>query len=181
MRVIERALNGVLLLEPTVYQDARGSFFESFNARQWQALTGHAPLFVQDNQSYSRRGVLRGLHYQIRQAQGKLVRCLSGAIYDVCVDLRRASPTFGQWCGWELSADNRRMVWLPEGFAHGFLVLSDQADCLYKTTDYWAPDAERTLAWNDPALAISWPMSSSPILSEKDKMGLPLNQAELFD
>lgn len=182
MRLVEKAPSGALLLEPTVFGDERGYFFESFNARRWRELTGSADAFVQDNQSRSGRHVLRGLHYQISQVQGKLVRCVEGVMFDVCVDIRRSSPTFGQWVGWELSAANHRMVWVPKGFAHGFLVLSEFAVCLYKTTDYWLPESERSIAWNDPALGITWPLrGSEPVLSGKDRAAVPLSQAEVFD
>lgn len=181
MRVIEQALGAALLLEPVLYRDARGHFFESFNAGVWATLVGDSRPFVQDNQSLSARNVLRGLHYQITQPQGKLVTCLQGALFDVCVDLRRASPTFGQWVGWELSEQNHRLAWIPEGFAHGFLVLSEQAKVLYKTTDFWSPQGERILAWNDPDLAIAWPLQGAPVLSARDAQGLRLSQAEVFD
>lgn len=181
MRVLDRVLGGVMLLEPAVHGDARGYLFESYNARAWQDLVGTTRAFVQDNQSLSARNVLRGLHYQITRPQGKLVRCVQGALFDVCVDLRRGSPTFGQWSGWDLSEENHRMVWIPEGFAHGFLVLSERATCLYKTTDFWVREAERVLAWNDPRLAIAWPLQGEPVLSARDAQGLPLSQAQVFD
>lgn len=180
MRIVEQALDGVLLLEPVVFSDVRGHFFESFSAHRWQALTGMTEAFVQDNQSRSERNVLRGLHYQLGQPQGKLVRCVEGALYDVCVDLRRASPTFGHWAGWELSAENHRMVWIPKGFAHGFLVLGASAVCVYKTTDYYAPEAERTIIWDDPQLAIRWPLQGPPVLSARDAEGVPFARAQVF-
>ena len=181
MRITRTTLPGVLLIEPRVFEDTRGWFLESFNARQFEAATGvHAP-FVQDNFSHSKRNVLRGLHYQLPHAQGKLVQILSGRVFDVAVDLRRSSSTFGQWVGNILSAEDHHQVWIPEGFAHGFLTLSDTASVLYKVTNYYAPDCERTLAWNDPALGIQWPLQSEPVLSEKDKHGLSLQVAPLFD
>ena len=180
MQVIERALNGVVLLEPKVFGDDRGFFLESWNRRGFRELTGVDAEFVQDNHSCSARNVLRGLHYQIRQPQGKLVRVVAGRVFDVAVDLRRASPSFGQSYCTDLSAENRRQVWIPPGFAHGFFVLSDSAEFLYKTTDYWAPAHERSLLWNDPALGIAWPLAGEPTLSAKDRDGMPLAQAETF-
>jgi dTDP-4-dehydrorhamnose 3,5-epimerase len=178
---VERAsIPDVLLLEPKVFGDARGFFFESYNRRAFAAATGLDVEFVQDNQSRSSRNVLRGLHYQIRQAQGKLVRVASGEIWDVAVDLRRGSPSFGRWAGAKLDADSHRMLWVPPGFAHGFIALSEQADVLYKATDYYAPEHERTLLWNDPALAISWPLAGEPVLADKDRRGTPLSAAETF-
>ncbi len=174
------AIPDVLLVEPRVFGDERGFFFESWNHRVF-AEAGIAAEFVQDNHSRSRRGVLRGLHYQIRHAQGKLVRAASGEVFDVAVDLRKASPTFGRAVGVVLSATNKRMLWIPPGFAHGFLVLSDEADFLYKTTDYWFPEHERTLLWNDPALKIDWPLAGVPILAAKDAAGRPLATADVFD
>jgi dTDP-4-dehydrorhamnose 3,5-epimerase len=171
---------GVLVLEPRVFGDERGAFFETWNRRAFAAVVGRDVEFVQDNHSTSGRGVLRGLHYQVQQAQGKLVRVISGEVFDVAVDLRRSSPTFGRWVGERLSARNRRILWIPEGFAHGFLVLSDGAEFLYKTTDYYAPEHERTLLWNDPALAIDWPLEGEPVLKPKDAAGLPLGRAETF-
>jgi dTDP-4-dehydrorhamnose 3,5-epimerase len=171
----------LVVLEPKVFGDARGFFFESFNRRVFAELTGFAGEFVQDNHSRSQRGVLRGLHYQIRNPQGKLVRVVDGAVYDVAVDLRRKSPTFGRWYGAELSADNKRMLWIPPGFGHGFLVLSGSADFLYKTTDYWAPEHERTIAWNDPDLGIAWPLDGTPLLSAKDQAGRPFRDSEVFE
>ena len=180
MKATPSAIPGVLVVEPTVFGDARGAFFESWNERRFSELVGRDVRFVQDNHSNSVRGVLRGLHYQVRQAQGKLVRVIDGSVYDVAVDLRRASPTFGRWVGYTLSAENRRMLWVPEGFAHGFVVTSDTAQVLYKTTDYYAPEHERTLLWNDPALAIEWPLEGAPTLKPKDAAGTPLAQAETF-
>lgn len=172
----------VLLLEPQVFRDERGLFMETYQQEQF-AAHGITPAFVQDNHSGSHQGVLRGLHYQLRQAQGKLVRAVSGEVYDVAVDLRRSSPTFGQWAGTVLSAQNRLQLWIPPGFAHGFYVLSEWAEVLYKTTDYYAPQWERTLLWNDPQLAISWPLlpDKSLIVSPKDAQGKFLREAELFD
>lgn len=180
MKVTPTAIPEVLVLEPQVFGDDRGFFFESFNARRFEQLTGVAANFVQDNHSKSAQNVLRGLHYQIRQPQGKLVRVAAGAIYDVVVDLRRASPFFGRWVGVELSAENHRQLWVPPGFAHGFVVTSETAECLYKTTDYWEPEFERSLLWNDPALGIDWPLGGEPMLSGKDSMGLLLADAETF-
>jgi dTDP-4-dehydrorhamnose 3,5-epimerase len=180
MKVTPTAIPEVLLIDPQVYGDDRGFFFESFNARKFEILTGINANFVQDNHSKSARNVLRGLHYQIRQPQGKLVRVVAGAIYDVVVDMRASSPFFGRWVGAELSAENRRQMWVPPGFAHGFVVTSDSAECLYKTTDYWAPEYERALLWNDPALAIDWPLSGPPMLSSKDSMGKLLVDSETF-
>lgn len=171
----------VLIIEPEVFSDARGCFFESFNHREFAEIIGREVDFVQDNQSHSAKNVLRGLHYQIRQPQGKLVRVVQGAVFDVAVDIRKSSPTFGQHVGVEISADNKRMLWVPEGFAHGFLVLSDSVDYLYKTTDYWAPALARSIAWNDPVLNIPWPMESEPILSAKDIQGKAFTQADHFD
>ena len=178
--VIPTAIPEVLLLEPKVFGDARGFFFESFNARDFAQATGLKVDFVQDNHSRSARGVLRGLHYQIRHAQGKLVRVVEGEVFDVAVDLRRASPTFGQWVGERLSADNHRQLWVPPGFAHGFVVLSESAQFLYKTTDYWYPEHERSLLWNDPAVGIDWPIDAQPLLAAKDAAAAPLRDAEVF-
>jgi dTDP-4-dehydrorhamnose 3,5-epimerase len=180
MNIIRTDIPEVLIVEPTVYGDARGFFFESFNQRRFEALSGLSLNFVQDNHSRSARGVLRGLHYQLHQPQGKLVRVIAGEVFDVCVDLRRSSPTYGRSVSVLLSADNHRQLWIPPGFAHGFLVTSDSADFVYKTTDYYAPEHERTVLWNDPALAIPWPLQSEPLLSAKDKAGLPLAQAETY-
>ena len=179
--VTPTALPEVLLLEPKVFGDARGFFFESFNARDFAAATGLVRDFVQDNHSRSAKGVLRGLHYQIRHPQGKLVRVTEGEVFDVAVDLRKSSARFGKWAGVLLSAENKRQLWVPEGFAHGFLVLSDSADFLYKTTDYWHPEYERTVLWNDPALGIDWPLTSPPILAPKDAGGELLADAEVFE
>ena len=181
MRVTPTAIAGVLLIEPKVYSDERGFFFESFNEREFARATGVTTRFVQDNHSRSVRNTLRGLHYQIQQPQGKLVRVVTGEIFGVVVDLRRSSPTFGKWVGHHLLADNKRMVWIPAGMAHGFAVLSEYADLLYKTTDYWAPQHERTLLWNDPDLAIDWRITGEPILTAKDRAGTRLSEAEVFD
>ena len=180
MNVIHTPLEGLLVLEPRVFGDDRGFFFESFNARRFAELTGVTSAFVQDNHSRSAKGVLRGLHYQIQQAQGKLVRATAGAVFDVVVDIRQSSPTFGQWYGIELSAENKRQMWIPPGFAHGFVVTSDAAEFLYKTTDYWAPEHERSLLWNDPAIGIEWPLDGAPTLSAKDQVGKLLAEAEVF-
>lgn len=179
MRIISTSLPGVLLIEPKVFGDERGFFYESYNRKMFTEL-GIPDEFVQDNHSRSSRGVLRGLHYQIRQTQGKLVRVIAGSVYDVAVDLRRSSPSFGQWVGMELSADNQLMAWIPPGFAHGFVVTSDTAEFLYKTTDYWAPAHERCLLWNDPEMNIAWPLAGEPSLAAKDAAGLPLAQCEVF-
>jgi len=170
----------VVLLEPKVFGDERGFFYESFNQARFEKAIGRSAHFVQDNHSRSARGVLRGLHYQIQQAQGKLVRVVAGTVFDVAVDLRKSSPTFGQWVGEILSGDNKRQLWVPEGFGHGFVVLSDNAEFLYKTTDYYAPQHERSIAWNDPDLAIDWQFEGTPSLSAKDANGTPLRQAEVF-
>ncbi|MRV74523.1 dTDP-4-dehydrorhamnose 3,5-epimerase [Duganella sp. FT92W] len=180
MNVIKTPLEGLLVIEPTVYGDQRGFFYESFNAQRFAEQTGVNVQFVQDNHSRSAKGVLRGLHYQIQQAQGKLVRVTTGSVFDVAVDLRKSSPTFGQWYGLELSAENRLQSWIPAGFAHGFVVTSDVAEFLYKTTDYYAPAYERSVIWNDPAIGIDWPLDVEPLLSAKDKAGVPLAQAEVF-
>ena len=181
MRVTPAAIADVLVIEPKVFADARGYFFESFNERAFAQATGVSAKFVQDNHSRSVRNTLRGLHYQIQQPQGKLVRVVSGEVFDVVVDLRRQSPSFGQWLGNRLSAENKKMVWSPAGFAHGFLVLSEYADLLYKVTDYWAPRHERSLLWNDPELGIAWPLLGEPLLAAKDKAGKRLAEAEVFD
>ena len=184
MNAQSTAIEGVFVLEPKVFGDARGFFMESYNRRAFREATGLDIDFVQDNHSRSRKGVLRGLHYQIQQPQGKLVRVTSGAVFDVAVDIRRGSPTFGRWVGEELSADNHRQLWVPPGMAHGFVVLSESADFLYKTTDYYAPQFERSIAWNDPTIGIDWPLAAhgitEPLLSDKDRAGLPLAQAEVF-
>lgn len=178
--VIKTDLPEVLILEPKVYGDDRGYFFESFNQRDFQQVTGLDVTFVQDNHSKSGRGVLRGLHYQIQHPQGKLVRVTQGTVFDVAVDLRRSSPAFGQWLGVELSAENKRQLWIPAGFAHGFVVTSQSAESLYKTTDYWHPKHERCLVWNDPSVGIAWPLDAAPILAAKDMTGRKLNEAEVF-
>lgn len=180
MQAIPTAIPDVLILEPKVFGDARGFFFESFNQRAFCQATGLDLDFVQDNHSRSARGVLRGMHYQLKQPQGKLVRVVRGSVFDVAVDLRKDSPTFGRWVGAELSEHNHRQMWVPAGFAHGFLVTSDLADFLYKTTDYYAPEYERCIAWNDPTIAIQWPLDGSPVLSAKDQQGVPLTQAEVY-
>lgn len=180
MNVIQTAIPEVLIIEPKVFGDERGFFFESFNARRFAELRGVKTEFVQDNHSRSVKGVLRGLHYQIQQPQGKLVRVVSGEVWDVAVDIRRSSPTFGQWVGVTLSAENKRQLWIPEGFAHGFVVVSESAEFLYKTTDYWAPEHERCIAWNDPTLSLPWPVEGQPSLSGKDALGRTLSEADLF-
>jgi dTDP-4-dehydrorhamnose 3,5-epimerase len=180
MQVVTTALPDVLILEPKVFGDERGFFFESFNARQFAEATGLHREFVQDNHSRSAKGVLRGLHYQVQQAQGKLVRVTAGEVFDVAVDLRRSSPTFGQWVGVHLSAENKRQLWVPEGFAHGFVVLSEFAEFLYKTTDYYAPEHERSIRWDDPTLAIDWQLTEAPQLSAKDQAGLNFQDAPVF-
>lgn len=182
MKVTPLAIPDVLLLEPKIFGDARGFFFESYNARTFAAATGLRPDFVQDNHSKSRRGVLRGLHYQLPpQAQGKLVRVVQGEVFDVAVDIRRTSPTFGRWVGAVLSSENQLQLWIPPGFAHGFLTLSETAEFLYKTTDFYTPAAERCILWNDPQIGIDWPLAgASPSLSDKDLQGVALARAELF-
>ena len=180
MKVIETSIPDVLIIEPRVFGDERGFFYESFNAAAFEAATGLKRDFVQDNHSKSQRGVLRGLHYQIQQPQGKLVRVVAGEVFDVAVDLRRRSPSFGRWVGTRLSVENQRQLWIPEGFAHGFLVLSETAEFLYKTTDYYAPEHERSLLWNDPEIGIEWPIEQDPQLSAKDLAGKRLSEAELF-
>ncbi|QGZ29001.1 dTDP-4-dehydrorhamnose 3,5-epimerase [Stutzerimonas stutzeri] len=180
MKVIETDIPDVLIIEPKVFGDERGFFYESFNAAAFEAATGLKRTFVQDNHSKSQRGVLRGLHYQIQQPQGKLVRVVAGEVFDVAVDLRRSSPSFGRWVGTHLSAQNQRQLWIPEGFAHGFVVLSESAEFLYKTTDYYAPAHERSLLWNDPQIGIAWPFQELPQLSPKDAAGKILSEAELF-
>lgn len=179
MQVLPTAIPDVLLIEPKVFGDARGFFFESYNRRTLAGL-GLETEFVQDNHSRSARNVLRGMHYQIEHPQGKLVRVIAGEVFDVAVDLRRASPTFGQWVGYLLSAANKRMMWVPPGFAHGFCVTSEFAEFLYKTTDYWYPEHERCLAWNDPDLAIAWPLVGEPLLAVKDSAGVNLREAEVY-
>ena len=180
MKVTSTAIPDVLIIEPKVFGDERGFFFESFNQLRFEEVAGVRCNFVQDNHSRSTRNVLRGLHYQIRQPQGKLVRVVAGEVFDVAVDIRKSSPTFGRWVGTRLSADNKRQLWIPPGFAHGFLVLSDTAEFLYKTTDYWAQEHERCLRWNDPAIGVEWPADASPQLSAKDRAGTLLAQAEVF-
>jgi len=181
MNVIKTRLPDVLLIEPDVFADERGFFMESFNARKFEQAVGRRVSFVQDNHSRSQANVLRGLHYQIQQPQAKLVRVIVGKIFDVVVDLRRSSPTFGQWVAEELSAENKRQVWIPEGFAHGFLVLSEVAEVEYKTSTYYAPEFERCIAWNDPDLDIKWSLKAAPVLSAKDRAGSALRSSELFD
>jgi len=180
MKVVETSIPDVLIIEPKAFGDERGFFYESFNAAAFEAATGLKRQFVQDNHSKSQRGVLRGLHYQIQQPQGKLVRVVAGEVFDVAVDLRKSSPSFGRWFGTHLSAQNQRQLWIPEGFAHGFVVLSESAEFLYKTTDYYAPEHERSLLWNDPTLGIQWPIDEAPQLSAKDQAGKLLRDAELF-
>jgi dTDP-4-dehydrorhamnose 3,5-epimerase len=180
IKAVPTAIPDVKIFEPQVFGDDRGFLLVSWNARDFRDATGSDVTFVQDNHSRSRRGVLRGLHYQIRQPQGKLVRVVTGRVFDVAVDVRKSSPTFGRWVGVELSADNHRLLWVPPGFAHGFLVLSDTADFLYKTTDVYAPEHERTVAWNDPAIGIDWPLTGEPVLSAKDRGGVGLREAEVF-
>lgn len=181
MNATQTAIPDVIILEPAVFGDDRGFFFESFNERKFRELTKVTLPFVQDNHSKSSKHVLRGLHYQIRQPQGKLVRVISGTVFDVAVDLRKSSPTFGQWVGVELSGENKRQLWVPPGFAHGFVVTSDSAEFLYKTTDYWAPEHERALRWDDPAVGIDWPLDDcAPQLSAKDSQASLLSEAETF-
>ena len=180
MKLIHTAIPDVLIIEPKVFGDERGFFYESFNRRQFASLIGRDLDFVQDNHSRSEKNVLRGLHFQIQQAQGKLVRVIQGAVYDVAVDIRKSSPTFGQHVAIELSAENQRMLWVPEGFAHGFLVTSATAEFLYKTTAYYAPEYERSIAWNDPALAIAWPIEGAPSLSAKDQQAPLLADVTCF-
>jgi len=182
MKVTTCAIADVLLIEPQVFGDDRGFFFESFNQRLFCEASGLTVNFVQDNHSKSARNVLRGLHYQIRQPQGKLIRVVAGEVFDVAVDIRRSSLSFGRWMGEILSADNKKQLWVPPGMAHGFVVLSESAECLYKTTDYWAPEHERCIAWNDPTLAIEWPeLNGAPLLSGKDENGQLFMQAEVFE
>ena len=180
MRAVATPIPDVLVIEPRVFGDARGYFYESWNRRRFAELVGSDVEFVQDNHSLSERNVLRGLHYQVKHAQGKLVRVISGEVFDVAVDLRRGSPHFGRWVGETLSAENRRMLWIPEGFAHGFVVTSERAEFLYKTTDYYSPEDERTLLWNDPQLAIDWPLQGEPLLKAKDAAGVRLRDAETY-
>ena len=180
MQIINTALPEVLIIEPKVLGDDRGFFFESFNLRLFQEKTGLSPTVVQDNHSRSAKNVLRGLHYQIKQPQGKLVRVVAGEVFDVVVDIRKSSPSFGKWAGTVISAENKRQLWTPQGFAHGFLVLSESADFLYKTTDYYAPKHERSILWNDPDIGIDWPLKGEPILAAKDRTGKRLRDAETF-
>lgn len=180
MNAIKTKIPEVLIFEPKVFGDARGFFFESFNAKVFQAATGLDVQFVQDNHSKSAQGVLRGLHYQIEQAQGKLVRVSAGEVFDVAVDVRQSSPTFGQWVGVHLSADNKRQLWIPPGFAHGFLVLSESAEFLYKTTDFYAPQHECCIRWDDATIGIEWPLQGAPLLSAKDQAGLSFADAKKF-
>jgi dTDP-4-dehydrorhamnose 3,5-epimerase len=180
LKITATAIPDVLVLEPRVYGDSRGFFLESFNAAAFALATGVVADFVQDNHSRSSRGVLRGLHYQLQQPQGKLVRVVSGAVFDVAVDIRKSSPTFGRWVGVELTENNQRQLWVPPGFAHGFVVMSESADFLYKTTDYYAPQHERAIAWNDPAIGIEWPAGMQPMLSAKDMAAVALAEAQVF-
>jgi dTDP-4-dehydrorhamnose 3,5-epimerase len=180
MKVLATGIPEVLIIEPDVYGDARGFFYESYSERKFEQLVGRPVQFVQDNHSRSAKGVLRGLHYQVQQTQGKLVRVTAGEVFDVAVDIRSSSPTFGHSVCVNLSAESKRMLWIPEGFAHGFLVVSDHAEFLYKATDYWAPEHERCILWNDPELAIEWPLSDEPLLSSKDILGKLLREAEVF-
>ena len=181
MQVVRTFIPDVLILEPKVFGDDRGFFFESFNQQTFQNLTGVKANFVQDNHSKSASNVLRGLHYQIEQAQGKLVRVTAGEVFDVAVDIRRQSATFGKWVGVLLSFENKRQMWIPQGFAHGFVVLKDDTEFLYKTTDYYAPQHERCIRWDDPIIGIDWPITQAPILSGKDQQGLALSQADVFE
>ncbi len=180
MNVTATAIPDVLLIELTVFGDERGFFYESFNQQRWKEKTGLDTVFVQDNHSKSSKGVLRGIHYQIEQAQGKLVRVVAGEVYDVAVDLRKKSPTFGHWVGEYLSAENKNQLWVPEGFGHGFVVISETAEFLYRTTDYWAVQHERCIIWNDPDLAVKWPVTTKPSLSEKDQQGMLFRDAEVY-
>jgi dTDP-4-dehydrorhamnose 3,5-epimerase len=181
MNFIATKIPEILIIEPKVFGDARGFFFESFNAKVFREATGIKTQFVQDNHSRSSKNVLRGLHYQIKQPQAKLIRVVGGEIFDVAVDIRKNSPTFGQWVGEKLSAENKRQMWIPEGFAHGFLVLSEVAEVLYKTTDFYAPEYERCILWNDPDVGINWNLATAPILSAKDRAGKLFKEAELFE
>ena len=181
MNIIASKIPDILLVEPKVFGDNRGFFLESYNHKAFCEKAGVTVNFVQDNHSSSGQNVLRGLHYQIQQSQGKLVRAIVGTIFDVAVDIRKGSPTFGQWVGYTLSAENKRQLWVPSGFAHGFLVVSETAEVLYKTTDYYAPEHERSILWNDPELAIDWPLNASPIVSAKDQAGKPFKDAEVFE
>ncbi|MBI2354449.1 MAG: dTDP-4-dehydrorhamnose 3,5-epimerase [Deltaproteobacteria bacterium] len=180
MNIIPTSIPDVLVIEPKVFGDERGFFYESFNERIWRERTGLDVRFVQHNHSRSAGGVLRGLHYQIQHPQGKLVRVIAGEVFDVAVDIRRGSPTFGRWVGMRLSAENKLQMWVPQGFAHGFCVTSESAEFLYLTTDFWAPEYERCIAWNDPDLAIEWPLSGEPTISDKDRAGTLFRDADLF-
>ena len=180
MKVTSTAIADVLIIEPKVFGDSRGFFYESFNQAAFNKATGTTCQFVQDNHSRSSKGVLRGLHYQINQPQGKLVRVVRGAVFDVVVDIRKNSPTFGEWVGLELTEENHKQLWIPAGFAHGFLVTSETAEFLYKTTDYYAPEHDRCIAWNDPAIGIQWPLDAAPQLSSKDIQGQTLASTEVF-
>ncbi len=180
MNVIPTEIPDVLIIEPRIFGDERGFFYESYNEQAFAEKIGISRKFVQDNHSHSLKNVLRGLHYQVQQPQGKLVRVVVGEVLDVAVDIRKNSPTFGQWVSCLLNAENKRLLWVPEGFAHGFLVLSNAAEFLYKTTNYYAPQYERTLLWNDPEIGIDWNLTEEPILSAKDKVGIPLREAEVF-
>lgn len=180
MRLTRLSIPDVLLLEPDIFEDERGFFFESFNEKRFANIARVKPQFAQDNHSKSMQNVLHGLHYQIQHTQAKLVRAIVGEVFDVAVDIRKSSPTFGRWVGAVLSAENKKQMWIPEGFAHGFVVTSDSAEFLYKTTDYWAPEYERCIAWNDPAIGIKWPLDVPPVLSAKDQQGLLLADAEVF-
>lgn len=181
MKVTQTRIRDVVLIEPKVFGDSRGFFFESYNETKFRELVGTKVSFVQDNHSRSKKNVLRGLHYQIRQPQGKLVRVVEGDVFDVAVDIRKSSATFGQWVGERLSAENKKQLWVPAGFAHGFVVLSEYAEFLYKTTDYYAPEHERCILWNDPDIGIDWPQEIQPLLSEKDAMGVHFKDAEVFE
>ena len=180
MKLCQTEISDVLVVEPTVFGDERGFFYESYNEEKWHELTGLDTRFVQDNHSKSAKGVLRGIHYQIKQPQGKLVRVVAGEVFDVAVDLRESSSTFGKWVGKHLSAENKKMMWVPEGFGHGFLVLSETAEFLYRTTNFYAPEHERCIVWNDPELNIGWPLIGEPLLSEKDVQGSLFSKAEYY-
>ncbi len=180
MKIIHTEIPDVCILEPNVFGDSRGFFFESYNEKKFMQMSGLQVAFVQDNHSRSNKHVLRGLHYQVQQPQGKLVRVIGGEVFDVAVDIRRSSPTFGKWVGEYLTAENKRQMWVPSGFAHGFLVISDVAEVLYKTTDYWAPEYERCIQWNDPVLNVQWPITNNPLVSEKDEKGVSFQDAEVF-
>jgi dTDP-4-dehydrorhamnose 3,5-epimerase len=181
MKVVTTSIPDVLIIEPSVFGDARGFFYESFNEHRFAELTGIDTRFVQDNHSRSAKNVLRGLHYQIRQPQGKLVRVVAGEVFDVSVDIRKGSNTYGQWFGVHLSADNKRQIWVPPGFAHGFVVTSESAEVVYKTTTYWAPEHERSILWNDPDIGIDWPIQDAPLLSAKDMNGKSFAEAQVFE